>query len=152
MAGRSPLAAIAWTGYESPFADEFPFAMTRERLEHGRQQFDIFCAVCHSRVGDGKGMIPQRGFTPPPNFHTDDSRGYRIKGIRVKLRNAPVGYYFHVITNGYGAMPDYASQVPVHDRWEIVAYIRVLQYSQAAPLADVGAAGKKALAGKGGQP
>jgi hypothetical protein len=82
-------------------------------------------------------MIVQRGFTEPPSYHTDLSRGLLLQGMRVPLRDAPVGYFFEVITHGFGAMPDYDEQVPVADRWAIIAYIRVLQLSQHAKLADV---------------
>ena len=106
-------------------ATEFPFPVTREVLARGHQRFDIYCSPCHGLVGDGDGMVVQRGFTPPPTFHSD------------RLRQAPVGHFFSVITNGYGSMPSYANQVAVPDRWAIIAYIRALQLSQAAPLADV---------------
>jgi Cytochrome C oxidase, cbb3-type, subunit III len=102
-----------------------PFPVTMQVLERGRQRFDIFCTPCHSRMGDGNGTVVQRGFTQPPSYHTD------------RLRNAPLGYFFDVITNGYGAMPDYADQIPARDRWSIVAYIRALQLSQNATMADV---------------
>jgi hypothetical protein len=110
--------------------DYMPFPVTQEVLARGQQRFNIYCAPCHSRVGDGKGMIVQRGFTPPPSYHTD------------RLRNAPLGYFYDVITNGFGAMPDYASQIPPQDRWDIVAYIRALQLSQNATQADVPAGQK----------
>ncbi len=105
--------------------DYMPFPATAEVLARGQQRFNIYCAPCHSRVGDGNGMIAQRGFIPPPSYHTD------------RLRKAPLGYFFGVITNGYGAMPDYAAQIPPRDRWAIVAYIKALQLSQAATMADV---------------
>ena len=105
--------------------DQFPIAVTREVLQRGQQRFDIYCAPCHGRVGDGDGMIVQRGFSPPPSYHSD------------RLRQAPVGHFFDVITNGFGAMPSYAAQVEVRDRWAIVAYIRALQLSQNATLGDV---------------
>ncbi len=101
-----------------PNADTFPFPITREVLERGRERFNIYCSVCHGRLGDGNGMIPRRGFRHPPSYHSD------------KLRAAPVGHFFDVITNGFGAMPDYAAQVPPRDRWAIIAYIRALQLSQ----------------------
>jgi mono/diheme cytochrome c family protein len=111
-------------------------------LERGQERFNIFCAVCHDRTGSGDGMIPRRGFTRPPSFHTSYSRGLTRRGVRVNgkrllLRDAPVGYYFDVITNGYGAMADYASQVPPRDRWAIIAYIRALQFSQRARETDL---------------
>jgi mono/diheme cytochrome c family protein len=101
--------------------DVMPFAVTKEVLERGRERFNIFCAPCHSRTGDGNGMIVQRGYRRPPSYHTE------------RLRNAPIGHFFDVITNGFGAMPDYAAQIPARDRWNIAAYIRALQLSQNAP-------------------
>ena len=108
-----------------------PFAVTREVLERGRERFNIFCAPCHSRVGDGNGMVPSRGFArKPPSFHI------------ARLQKEPVGYFYDVITNGFGIMPDYASQIPPQDRWDIVAYIRALQLSQNATMSDVPAGQK----------
>ena len=105
--------------------DYMPFAVTEDVLARGRERFDIYCSPCHSRLGDGNGMIPQRGFRAPPSYHTE------------RLRKAPLGYFFDVMTNGFGAMPEYASQIPARDRWAIVAYIRALQLSQNATMADV---------------
>lgn len=105
--------------------DEMPFPATREVLERGRERYNIYCAPCHSRLGDGNGMIVQRGYRRPPSYHID------------RLRNAPLGHFFDVITNGFGAMPDYAAQIPARDRWAIIAYIRALQLSQQAPLSIV---------------
>lgn len=105
--------------------DYMPFPVTEQVLERGRQRFDVFCTPCHSRMGDGNGTVVQRGFTQPPSYHTD------------RLRKAPLGYFFNVITEGFGAMPDYAAQIPARDRWDIVAYIRALQLSQDATMADV---------------
>jgi mono/diheme cytochrome c family protein len=102
-----------------------PFAATAEVVARGRERYNIYCAPCHSQVGDGRGMIVQRGFQAPPTLH------------QTRLRNAPLGYLFDVITNGFGAMPDYASQIPPRDRWAIVAYIKALQLSQSATAADV---------------
>jgi hypothetical protein len=111
--------------------DVMPFPVTREVLERGRERYNIFCALCHSRLGDGNGFIPARGFArKPPSFHI------------ARLRQAPVGYFYDVITNGFGIMPDYASQIPPRDRWDIAAYIRALQLSQNATLADVPAGQK----------
>ena len=98
--------------------DAMPFPATREVLERGRERFDIYCAPCHSRLGDGNGMIVQRGFRRPPSFHEP------------RLRQAPLGHFYDVMSNGRGVMPDYAAQVNPHDRWAIAAYIRVLQFSQ----------------------
>ena len=106
--------------------DYFPFAVDETVLARGRERFNVFCAPCHSRLGDGNGFIPSRGFPrKPPSYHIE------------RLRKAPVGYFFDVMTNGFGLMPDYASQIPPKDRWAIVAYIRALQLSQNAKLADV---------------
>ena len=106
--------------------DVMPFPVTKEVLERGRERFNIYCAPCHSRVGDGKGFIPSRGFSRmPPSYHIP------------RLQKAPLGYFFDVMTNGFGIMPDYASQISPEDRWKIVAYIRALQLSQNATMADV---------------
>jgi hypothetical protein len=105
--------------------DYMPFPVTEDVLVRGRERFNIYCAPCHSRVGDGNGMIVQRGYRAPPSFHTE------------RLRKAPLGYFFDVMTGGFGAMPDYASQIPPRDRWTIVAYIRALQLSQEATTSDV---------------
>ena len=110
--------------------DYMPFPVTADVLARGRERFNIYCAPCHSRTGDGNGMIVQRGFRPPPSYHSD------------RLRKAPLGYFFDVITNGFGAMPDYASQIPPRDRWNIVAYIRALQLSQDATQSDIPAGQK----------
>lgn len=103
----------------------FPFPVTRDLLERGRERYDIFCTPCHDRVGNGNGMVVRRGYRAPPSLHID------------RLREAPVGHYYDVITNGLGAMPDSAAQIPVRDRWAIVAYVRALQLSQRATPADV---------------
>jgi len=102
-----------------------PFPVTREVLERGRERYNIYCAPCHSRVGDGNGFIPSRGFArKPPSYHTE------------RLEKAPVGYIYGVISEGFGIMQDYSAQIPPHDRWCIVAYIRALQLSQHATTAD----------------
>lgn len=103
----------------------FPFPVTRDVLERGHERYNIFCTPCHDRVGNGNGMVVRRGYRPPPSLHID------------RLRQAPVGHYFDVISNGLGAMPDYAAQIPAHDRWAIIAYIRALQLSQRASPGDV---------------
>jgi mono/diheme cytochrome c family protein len=133
----NPLA-IPFEGIDTPlYADAFPFPITHKELERGQERYNIYCAVCHDRAGTGRGMVVQRGFTPPPSYHIDWSRGLKLRGIQRKLRDAPVGYYFEVITHGYGAMPDYAEQIGAKDRWAIIAYVRALQLSQQATLADV---------------
>ena len=98
--------------------EEFPVPVTKELIERGQQRYNIYCIVCHGPVGNGDGMIVRRGYPQPPTYHDD------------RLRNAPVGHFFDVITNGWGKMNSYAAQVPVADRWAIVAYIRTLQISQ----------------------
>jgi mono/diheme cytochrome c family protein len=109
----------------SDFVTEFPVKVTDELLARGQERFQIFCTPCHGRTGRGDGMIVQRGFKAPSSYHVD------------RLRAMPVGYFYDVITNGFGAMADYSAQVPPADRWAIAAYIRALQYSQYAPAADV---------------
>jgi mono/diheme cytochrome c family protein len=104
---------------------ENPLPLTASALERGRERFDIFCAACHSRVGDGKGIVTQRGFVPPPTFHSD------------LMRNYADGHIFEVISNGIRNMPAYAPQIPVEDRWRIVHYVRALQRSQHATISDV---------------
>ena len=107
------------------FVAELPVPVTAELLERGRGEYQVFCSPCHGRTGMGDGMIVQRGLKRPISYHVD------------RLRQMPLGYFFDVITNGYGAMSDYAAQVPIEDRWAIVAYVRTLQLSQYAPAADV---------------
>jgi hypothetical protein len=106
-------------------ADTLPFPVTQELLLRGQERYSIYCSPCHDRAGTGQGMIVRRGFSPPPSFHSE------------RLRLAPVGHFFIVMTDGFGTMPDYASQVPTHDRWAIAAYIRALQLSQYAALVDL---------------
>jgi hypothetical protein len=101
-----------------------PFPVTMQVLERGQERFNIYCTPCHSRVGNGAGMIVERGYRPAGNFHTQ------------RLLTAPLGHFFYVMTNGYGAMPDYAAQVAPQDRWAIVAYIKALQLSQNAKPSD----------------
>lgn len=119
------------------FADAFPAAVTRESLARGRERYDIFCAPCHDRVGNGLGMIVRRGFRRPPSLHID------------RLREAPPGYFVDVITRGFGAMADYAAQVPPADRWAITAYIRALQLSQNARVDDLPPDDRAKLGGSG---
>jgi cytochrome c553 len=108
-----------------PFDEIGSARLRRLFLERGRQRFDIYCSVCHGRTGNGDGTIVRRGFRAPPSYQID------------RLRNAPAGHFFEVITNGFGAMASYASRIDVDDRWAIVAYIRALQFSQNARLEDV---------------
>ncbi len=116
-------------------ATEFPFPIARATLERGHERYDIYCAPCHGLVGDGAGMIVQRGLSPPPSFHQQ------------RLRDAPVGHFFDVITNGYGRMYGYAARVAPEDRWAIIAYIRALQLSQNATIDDVPPEQRQQVAG-----
>jgi Cytochrome C oxidase, cbb3-type, subunit III len=102
-----------------------PFPVTMQVLERGQERYNVYCTPCHSRVGNGIGVIVERGYSKAGSFHS------------ARLESAPLGHFFHVITNGYGAMPDYAAQVVPADRWAIVAYIKALQLSQKATQADV---------------
>ncbi len=99
-----------------------PFELEKKELERGYTRYTAFCVPCHSPLGDGRGMIVQRGFSPPPSFHDP------------KIKAKPLGHYYDVITNGHGAMYGYAARIPPRDRWCIAAYIRALQLSQDAPL------------------
>jgi mono/diheme cytochrome c family protein len=104
---------------------EFPYTVTAEVIARGRERYDIFCAPCHDRTGRGNGMIVRRGYRQPPSFHLE------------RLRQVPAGHFVDVMVNGFGAMPDYRSQVPAADRWAIAAYIRALQLSASATLDHV---------------
>lgn len=117
--------------------EALPTRLTREVLARGQERFNIYCAPCHDRVGTGQGTIVRRGLRPPPSLHSD------------RLRQAPVGHFFDVITHGFGAMLDYAAEVRPRDRWAIVAYIRALQFSQHATLADVPPAERQRLQREG---
>jgi mono/diheme cytochrome c family protein len=104
---------------------ELPFPVDETLLDRGQDRFNVFCTPCHDSLGTGRGMVVQRGFRPPPSFHEE------------RLRTADAGYFFDVMTNGFGAMPDYKMQLAARDRWAIVAYIRALQLSQHAAATDV---------------
>src|SRR5262249_39431248 len=104
--------------------DYFPFPITRADLERGQERFNIQCSPCHSRTGDGNGVVVRRGFKQAANYHTQ------------RLLNSRVGHFFDVMTNGYGEMPSYGSRVEPDDRWRIAAYIRVLQFSENARIND----------------
>lgn len=130
--GQLHLDQARYTGKENgKDVESFPIQITRADLERGQERFNIYCSPCHGRLGDGHGMIVRRGLRQPPSYH--DAR----------LVNAPVGHFFDVMTNGYGAMYSYASRVAVDDRWRIAAYIRALQMSQNAP-AEVAQQGQAA--------
>jgi Cytochrome C oxidase, cbb3-type, subunit III len=119
-------------------AETFPFPIDLKTLERGQQRYNIYCSPCHDRVGNGNGMVVRRGFRPPPSYHIE------------RLRKVPPGYLYDVITNGFGAMQDYAAQIPVRDRWAIVAYVRALQLSQNATLNEVPESERPNL--RGGEP
>ena len=116
-------------------AEVFPFPITLQDLDRGQETYNIYCTPCHDRLGNGEGMVVRRGFRRPPSYHID------------RLRQAPPGYLFDVITNGFGAMQDYSAQIAVRDRWAIVAYIRALQLSQNARLTDVPESERNSLSG-----
>jgi mono/diheme cytochrome c family protein len=118
QSGQAAGTAAQGRAGEADDAVDFPFPVTAEVVARGRERYEIFCAMCHSSTGEGDGMIVRRGFRRPPSYHED------------RLRQAPAGYFFRVITEGFGAMPPYRAQVPVQDRWAIAAYIRALQLSQ----------------------
>ena len=115
------------------FAKTFPFEITADVLNRGQERYDIFCAPCHGAVGDGRGMVVRRGLRQPPSYHID------------RLREETPGYFFDVMTNGFGIMYSYASRIKPEDRWAIAAYIRALQVSQGATLDDVPAAERRRL-------
>ncbi len=111
----------------------FPMKVDRPLLERGRERYDIFCAACHGRTGEGNGMVVQRGFPTPPSYHID------------RLKDAPAGYFYNVITNGFGRMYGYASEIEPRDRWAIVAYVRALQQSQNVDIKELTAKEREAL-------
>jgi len=126
--------ALLMTGKEGQGdATVFPFPVTEQVMARGRERFDIYCSPCHGRTGNGDGMVVRRGYRRPPAYNEE------------RLRNAPIGHFYDVITNGFGAMPDYQTQIPVEDRWAIVAYVKALQLSSWAPLTDVPAADRSKL-------
>jgi len=117
---------LMYTGKQgADFARELPFPLTEAVLERGRERFTIYCTPCHGQTGVGDGMVVRRGYRQPPSYHID------------RLRGEPVGYFFDVMTRGFGAMPDYATQIPPEDRWKIAAYVKVLQLSQFTAAKDL---------------
>jgi mono/diheme cytochrome c family protein len=120
-----PAAPLPGAKIGPGYTSTFPLPISPEVLDRGEERFNIYCSPCHDRLGTGNGMVVQRGYRHPPSFHTE------------RLRQAPVGYFFDVITNGFGAMPDYSAQLVPSDRWAVIAYIRALQLSQNATLVDV---------------
>jgi mono/diheme cytochrome c family protein len=145
------------------YVNGFPFPISAADLRRGQQRFTIYCTPCHGALGNGSGKIVERGFLRPPSFHTTKlqpnepdetpgpdlnghSRGFFRFGIKIPLREVPVGYFYEVMSRGYGGMPDYSTQIPPADRWRIAAYVRTLQLSQAAPAKDLPPEDQKALA------
>jgi hypothetical protein len=128
---------VVHTGLENgTFTSNFPMKISRPMLQRGQERYNIFCTPCHGFLGDGNGMIARRGFKWPADLHSD------------RLRNAPPGYLFQVVSNGYGAMPAYRDQISPQDRWNILAYVRALQLSRNATLADVPAEARTNLEGR----
>jgi len=124
--GNARLDDALYTGMtEGAYLEAFPFEISKEDLQRGRERYDIYCAPCHGFTGEGDGMVVQRGFKAPPSFNQD------------RLRDAAPGYFYYAIDQGFGVMPSYANRIPVRDRWLIVAYIQALQLSQHAPMADL---------------
>jgi mono/diheme cytochrome c family protein len=118
---KTPLSAVSAADWHAATtATRFPFPITRADLLRGQAQFTIYCTPCHGILGDGEGMVPERGFTRPPTYHSD------------RLRGAPPSYFYNVMTRGIGAMFPYADRVSPEDRWRIAAYIKALQLSQHA--------------------
>jgi mono/diheme cytochrome c family protein len=148
------------------YVQDYPFTITEPDLKKGQERFTIYCAVCHGPLGNGLGKIWERGYLTPTSFHTTEvseqekelyrkdpnrpidlplgySRGYSLWGIKIPLREVPVGYIFEVISKGFAGMPSYSAQIPPADRWRIIAYVRALQLSQYAPNALINAGGKQ---------
>jgi len=133
--GQLRVDELFYTGRENGVVvDKFPFTITRADLERGRERFNVYCTPCHDYTGSGRGMIVQRGFPQPPSYHIQ------------RLRDAPAGHFFEVMTNGFGAMYSYAARIEPADRWRIAAYIRVLQLSQNAKIDDVPVSERQDLA------
>ncbi len=131
--------AVFFTGKDAggQLVATLPMKVDAPLLKRGQERYNIFCSPCHDQLGTGNGMIVRRGYKQPQTYHSE------------RLRTQPVGYFFDVMTNGFGQMPSYAAQVPAKDRWAIAAYIRVLQLSQNAHLAELSPADRQALANAG---
>jgi len=127
-------AFFTGVGADGTVVARVPLNVDAALLARGHERYDIFCSPCHDRVGTGNGMIVQRGYKQPKSFH------------EASLRSMPDGYFFQAMTNGFGVMPSYAAQVPAADRWAIVAYLRALQLSQAAPVDELTANDRARLA------
>ncbi len=133
--GQTSSAGVVSAGVK--VADDFPFVITAEALSRGQNRFNVYCAPCHSVLGDGNGMIVQRGFRRPPSYNED------------RLRNSPASYFYDVMTNGFGAMASYNDKLSPEDRWKVAAYIRALQLSQRATIEDVPASERARLEAAG---
>jgi len=136
---RADTAYYTGNGADAKPLQQIPFPITREDLQRGRERYDIFCSPCHDRLGTGNGMIVRRGYKRPPSYHID------------RLRGADVGYFFSTMTEGFGVMPSYASQIPVEDRWRIAAYIRVLQLSRSLSADQLSPEERKRLPARRGE-
>ena len=124
--GEMESGTVLLTGrVDGALTPDLPLPLTRKLLARGRQRFEIFCTPCHGQLGDGNGIVTQRGFRHPPSYHSE------------RLRGVPVGHFFDVITRGFGAMTDFSDRIPPEDRWAIAAYIRALQYSRQAKLDEL---------------
>jgi Cytochrome C oxidase, cbb3-type, subunit III len=123
--------------FEPKDSNAFPLPLTKELLERGKQRYEIFCTPCHGLQGNGLGVVAMRGMKHPPSFYDD------------RLRGEPNGYYFDVVTNGFGAMYGYSAQIPPRDRWAIVSYVRALQLSRNAPIGQLPAELKEKLMAEG---
>ena len=125
--GQNDATSYFMTGMQGgKEGDGMPIPVTMDVMQRGQERYNVYCTACHSRVGNGGGIVVQRGYLPAGNFHVD------------RLRQAPLGHFYNVIANGYGGMPEYASMLTVEDRWAVVAYVRALQLSQNATAADTG--------------
>ena len=120
-------------GEDGNFATTLPMPLTREFVERGRERFDIYCSPCHARTGDGRGIVVERGFKQPASLH------------EARLREMPYGYFYDVVSNGFGEMSNYAAQIPVEDRWAIAAWVKTLQTSQYIAVDQLSAADRRAL-------
>ena len=135
------------------YATEYPFEITGRDLSIGADRYTTYCAVCHGPLGNGKGKVWERGYLKPTSYHTEKveatepdetaqiplgySRGYWKWDVQIPVRDVPIGYIFEIITKGYGAMPDHASQIKPEDRWRIIAYVRTLQFSRRADVSKL---------------
>lgn len=118
---------------DGKLAQDLPYPLTKAVLLRGQQRYRIYCIPCHGELGDGRGMIVERGLSAPPSFHDED------------LRDAPLGHFYDVITRGHGAMYSYEARVPIADRWAISAYVRVLQWSRNVPATELSASDREKL-------